>query len=82
MLQLLEANGIGWNMWTYKKVANNANFYSIAAPANWSTMQAYFKGGAAPSAADTKTIMMELAANAATAKCALQSAWLNEVFGK
>jgi hypothetical protein len=82
MIALLEANGIGWNVWTYKKVANNADFYSITPPANWSAMQAYFKGGAAPSAPDAKSAMMELAANAATAKCTLQSAWLKEVFGK
>jgi hypothetical protein len=82
MIALLEANGIGWNVWTYKKVSNDAEFYSITPPAQWSVMQAYFKGGAAPAAADAKAIMMELAGNAATAKCTLQAAWLKEVFGK
>ncbi len=30
MIKLLEANKIGWNEWTYKKVAQSENFYSIA----------------------------------------------------
>ena len=82
MIALLESQGIGWNEWTFKKVANTANFYSIAAPKNWSKMKTYLEGGAMPSAADASTIMMELAANAATAKCTLQTAWLKDVFGK
>ncbi len=82
MIALLESHGIGWNEWTYKKVENAANFYSIHAPTNWSKMQTYLKGGAMPSSADANAIMMSLAANAATAKCTLQSAWLKEVFGK
>jgi hypothetical protein len=80
MIALLEAHQIGWNVWTYKKVDNDADFYSIAAPANWSKMTAYFAGGAMPSAADANAIMMALAANAATARCTLQKAWLAEIF--
>jgi hypothetical protein len=82
MITLLEANGIGWNEWTFKKVANDADFYSIATPPNWDKMQTYLQGGAMPSQTDANTIMMALAANAATSKCALQSAWLSEIFGK
>lgn len=82
MIALLEANKIGWNEWTYKKVANSADFYSIPPPPNWSKMQTYLQGGAMPSQADATTIMMALADNAATAKCTLKAAWLKEVFGK
>lgn len=82
MIALLEANKIGWNEWTYKKVANSADYYSITAPANWSKMQTYLQGGAMPTQAEATAIMMELAANAATAKCTLQSAWLKETFNK
>lgn len=82
MIALLEANGIGWNEWTYKKVENAADFYSIHAPTHWSKMVTYLKGGAMPSSSDANAIMMELANNTATAKCSLQSSWLKEVFGK
>jgi hypothetical protein len=82
MIALLEKHQIGWNMWTYKKVANAADFYSISAPPNWAQMTAYLAGGAMPSQADANTIMMALAANADTAKCALQKAWLAETFHK
>jgi hypothetical protein len=82
MIALLEANKIGWNEWTYKKVANSADFYSVATPPNWKAMQTYLQGGAMPSQADANTIMMALADNAATSKCTLQSAWLKEIFGK
>jgi hypothetical protein len=35
-----------------------------------------------PSQADANTIMMALACNAATAKCTLRSAWLEETFNE
>ena len=82
MIALLEGHQIGWNMWTNKKVANTANFYSINAPPNWSKMKTYLEGGAMPSQADANTIMLALAANAATGKCVLQTAWLKEIFNK
>jgi aryl-phospho-beta-D-glucosidase BglC (GH1 family) len=86
MIKLLEANKIGWNEWTYKKVAQSANFYSITQPASWSATATYIANfaangsGTAPS--DLNATMTELANNAATSKCALQSAWLKEVFNK
>jgi endoglucanase len=82
MIALCEANHVGWNMWTYKKVGNDTNFYAIPAPPKWSAMQAYLKGGAKPSSADANTIMMALADNAATSRCTLQKAWLKEIFDK
>ena len=81
MIALLEANKIGWNEWTYKKVDNNADFYSVNSPTGWSTVTNYLaNGGNVP--ANASTIVMGLAANAATNKCALQSAWLKEIFNK
>ncbi len=81
MIALLEANKIGWNEWTYKKVDNSADFYSINSPANFSAMTNWSaNGGTVP--ANASTIMMALAANAATTKCVLQSAWLKETFNK
>src|SRR5262249_43736863 len=44
MIDLCEANKIGWNMWTYKKVSDNSQPYSIKPPANYSKMQNYLKG--------------------------------------
>jgi hypothetical protein len=82
MIGLLEAHQIGWNLWTYKKVANDADFYSIAPPARWNLMKTYLEGGAMPSQADANAIMMELAANAATDQCTLQTGWLAQAFGK
>jgi endoglucanase len=81
MIALLEANKIGWNEWTYKKVDNNADFYSINSPANWSTVTSYLEnGGSVP--ANMSTIVMDLAANAATNQCVLQTAWLKMIFNK
>jgi hypothetical protein len=82
MIALLEANGIGWSEWTFKKVESSADYYSIAAPPNWNVMATYLQGGAMPSQAEATTIMMALAANAATSKCTLQTTWLHETFGK
>jgi hypothetical protein len=82
MIALLEANKIGWNLWTYKKVDNDADFYSIPSPPNWSLMRTYLQGGAMPSQGDANTIMGALADNAATSRCTLQTDWLKETFNK
>jgi aryl-phospho-beta-D-glucosidase BglC (GH1 family) len=86
MIALLEANKIGWNEWTFKKVEQNANYYSITAPPNWSATATYLANyaanGSASAPTDLSTTMMTLAANAATSKCTLQTAWLKETFNK
>lgn len=82
MIPLLESHEIGWNMWTYKKVDNGANYYSIVPPPSWSAMKRYLEGGAAPSREDANTIMLALAANAATSACVLQPDWLRATFGR
>lgn len=86
MIALHEKNHIGWNEWTFKKVKQSANFYSIPEPANWSSMLTFFKAWykdpkAAPPA-DAATIMMDLANSAATSKCTLQTSWLKATFNK
>jgi hypothetical protein len=86
MIALLEANRIGWNEWTFKKVDNDTDFYSIPSPPNWNAMASYLasyaanQSGAAPP--DASAIMMELANNAATGNCTLQTVWLKETFNK
>jgi hypothetical protein len=45
-------------------------------------MKTYLQGGARPSQASANTIMMALAANAATSACALQPQWLHDTFGR
>jgi aryl-phospho-beta-D-glucosidase BglC (GH1 family) len=86
MITLLEANKIGWNEWTFKKVANNADYYSITAPPNWSATATYLAqfaaSGSATAPSDLAATMTTLAANAATSQCAIQSAWLMETFHK
>lgn len=91
MIALLEANKIGWNMWTYKKVecggsceaGNMTDPYSIQAPANYAKMSSYLAGkGSAPAAADATKIMMALADNAATSKCTYSASYVKAVFGK
>jgi len=82
MIPLLESHQIGWNMWTYKKVDNGANYYSIVPPPNWSAMKRYLEGGARPSQADANTIMLALASNAATSACVPQTNWLSQTFGR
>jgi endoglucanase len=81
MIALLERHDIGWNMWTFKKVENSANYYSIRAPAGWPAMKRYLEGGAAPPRDAASATMLELAANAATPACELQRAWLEQTFG-
>jgi hypothetical protein len=86
MIALLESNKIGWNEWTYKKVNQNANYYSITQPSSWSATATYLanyaKNGSGTAPSDLGTTMMTLAANAATSQCALQTAWLKETFNK
>lgn len=82
MIALLEQHDIGWNMWTYKKVENSANYYSIPAPTGWPAMKAYLEGGAAPPRDQAAAIMLELAANASTSSCTLQTEWLEQTFGR
>ncbi len=85
MVTLLGANDIGWNEWTYKKVDNTANFYSIARPDGWDAMATYLATyadtGVGTPPADAQTVMMTLAANAATSQCSLNAPWLSETFG-
>jgi hypothetical protein len=91
MIDLLEANKIGWNMWTYKKVncgggctASGATEpYTIVAPPNYAKMQGYLAGrSAAPSQGEATTIMMALAENAATSKCTYEPAYVKAVFNR
>jgi hypothetical protein len=77
-------------MWTYKKVncgggcaaGDMTDPYTIKEPANYAKMSAYLAGGAQPSQADATTIMMALAANAATSQCTYNSSYVKAVFGK
>lgn len=96
MIALLEANKIGWNMWTYKKNDAPSDYagpnggsgtdrtqaYGIVEPPNYSTMTAYLLGGAMPSQSDANTIMMAFAANAATSKCVYNADYVKSVFNK
>ncbi len=83
MVAELEAAKIGWNMWTYKKIGDTTQAYTIKAPANYAKMQSYLAGkGSAPAQADATTIMMALADNAASAKCTYNAAYVKAVFNK
>ncbi len=83
MIANQEAAKMGWNMWTYKKVGDTTQPYTIKTPANWTKMTAYLSGkGSAPAQADAAAIMMELAANAATAKCTYNAGYVKAVFNK
>jgi hypothetical protein len=91
-ITLDEQNKVGWNMWTYKKNNNPSDYdpsgadptqaYSINEPTNYSKMQTYLQGGAAPAQADANTIMMAFAANAATKTCQYNAGWVKAVFNK
>jgi hypothetical protein len=82
MIALLEANKVGWNEWTYKKSGGQTtNPYTIPDPPNWSAMATYLASGGTPPS-DATTTMMTLAANAATASCSYNAAWVKEVFNK
>ncbi len=87
MIALLESHGIGWNEWTYKKLApSDTNPYSIPAPRGWDDMADYLAAHARglPDAppADARAIMEELADNAALERCTCNERWLHDVFGK
>jgi hypothetical protein len=88
-----EMNKIGWNMWTYKKANDKSNdydpsgadptqAYSINEPTNYSAMQTYLNGGAAPSQSVANTVMMAFATNAATMTCQYNAGWVKAVFNK
>jgi aryl-phospho-beta-D-glucosidase BglC (GH1 family) len=65
--------GYGWSWWTTKKVGQKTNPYTIAAPAGFEKIIAAFKGTAL-SRSEAVPIMMALADNAATSRCARNTA--------
>ena len=85
MVTLLEAHDIGWNEWTFKKVDNTADYYSITAPDGWPTMSKYLatyaRTGRGTPPTDASRIMTDLADNAGTARCTPNPWWLAETFG-
>ena len=82
MVDLMAANGIGWSWWTYKKVNQDNQPCSIPEPAHYGRILAYVDGsGAQPSQETSTTIMMQLAANAATPACVWDDAFTQALFG-
>jgi endoglucanase len=82
MVDLMAANGIGWSWWTYKKVNQDNQPCSIPEPPNYGKILAYVGGtGAQPSQQASTTIMMQLAANAATSACVWDDAFTQALFG-
>lgn len=89
MVQLLTANNIGWNSWTYKKINNSgSSAYSIREPSNYDTIKKYVKcwypgatGCAKPSRLSATAMELALAANAATPRCTYESAVVDALFG-
>jgi endoglucanase len=76
MVQLLEPAGIGWSMWTTKKLENDTNPYNIKKPANFQKLLDAMTGSGKLSQAEARTIMLELADNTATSKCTKNAAFL------
>lgn len=80
-VQIDEKNGVGWNVWTYKKVGQGSCAYEVKEPSNYSAMQTYLNGkGAGTPPSDANTIMQALAANAATKSCTSVSGWVQAMF--
>ena len=82
MVDLMAANDIGWSWWTYKKVNQDNQPCSIPEPPNYNKILAYVKGtGSQPSQSTAQTIMLQLAANAATSDCVWDDAFTQALFG-
>ena len=82
MVQLCEKNNIGWSWWTYKKVDNKKQPYTIHSPANYQKILDYVAGkGPKPSREEAAAILLGLADNAATAKCGYNAEIVKDLFG-
>jgi len=82
MVDLLAANDIGWSWWTWKKVNQDQQPCSIPEPPNYKKILDYVSGkGSQPSQSASDTIMLQLAANAATSDCVWDDAYTQALFG-
>jgi hypothetical protein len=81
MAGLMRTNNIGWSWWTYKKINQNTNPCSIPEPANYDQILSYVGGGAKPSQDSAQAILLELAANTATANCTWNDGLVQALFG-
>jgi cellulase (glycosyl hydrolase family 5) len=63
---MLEAHGIGWSFWTWKKLDSDNNPYAIPLPDGWERIQAYVDDPAdRPTEAEAQAALDELVARAA-----------------
>ena len=90
MVRLLQNNDIGWNSWTYKKVADvGSSAYSVAAPPGYDRILAYVRCVApahrrcpAPPPEKADAVMLQLAKNDATERASFESAVVGALFGR
>jgi hypothetical protein len=82
VVALCERNNIGWNWWTYKKVDGKSQLYTIHSPPGYDKILKYVRSkGPKPSPEEAAAIMLALADNAATDKCAFNAANASAIFG-
>ncbi|MFL5730339.1 MAG: cellulase family glycosylhydrolase, partial [Cytophagaceae bacterium] len=79
-VSLMDANGIGWAIWPYKKMSSVSSVSSFKQPANWSAFANYVNGGAMPSAAAGQAILNELLENIKVSNCAVNKGYLYALF--
>ncbi len=63
-VRLLEANGIGWSWWTWKKVGAVNGMTTVKAPAGYETLKDYWKNGGTKPTRDYATQVMNDLADA------------------
>jgi aryl-phospho-beta-D-glucosidase BglC (GH1 family) len=80
-IQLFEKNNIGWAWWTYKKLESVTGLISVTQPADYKAITNYLKnGGSIPSAAITKSGLLQLAENLKIEKCTINYSVLDAMF--
>jgi endoglucanase len=68
-VQLMEANGIGWCFWPWKKVGSANAPFMVVKPADFDAVIEYTKGGKAPGRREAEKAFTELLENIEFDKC-------------
>lgn len=78
--RLMEKHSIGWNMWPYKKFAENPSPYHIQFPPEWQAVKTYTQTGVRPALGIAKLAFDKLSEAIKTQHCERQEgaiqAWL------
>jgi len=84
--QYFEKNNIGWSFWTWKKIDNRQNIYSVHAPEGFDKIIEYSRGGEKPSRELAEQVFTQLLENMKIENCQyldnVTKAWFRQIPAK